>query len=105
MYGFVFQNLHELMRSEPETDKTKRNYVFNDEYQLMLNSPHQQQREEDGQCYLNETNLQNSRRSSRGTKRSIGDRSNDTNIVDNQFYDRQHQFDAKKMMPRTIGFQ
>ena len=81
-----FQNLHELMRSEPESDKSKGNFVFNDEYQSMLNPSHQQQREDDGPRSSGETNVQMSRRQPRGTKRKTGHGSIvGANIVDRQF--------------------
>ena len=98
-----FQNLHELMRSEPESDKSKRNFVFNDEYQLMLNPLHQQQREDDGQPHLSgETNVQMSRRQSRGTKRRIGDGSIEVANIDRQLND---QFETEMSMSEATGFQ
>ena len=91
------------MRSEPESDKSKRNFVFNDEYQLMLNPSHRQQKEDDGQPRSSgEINMQKSRRQSRGTKRKIDDESIEgANIVDSRLND---QFEMEISMSGATGF-
>ena len=91
------------MRSEPESDKSKRNFVFNDEYQLMLNPSHPQQKEDDGQPRSSgEINMQKSRRQSRGTKRRIGDGSIEAANIDRQLND---QFEMEVSMSGATGFQ
>ena len=77
------------MRSEPESDKSKRNFVFNDEYQSMLNPSNRQQKEDDRQPRSSgETNVQMPRRQPRGTKRKTGDGSIEgANIVDSRLND------------------